>query len=292
MSTTTTPVGASAAHDKEFNALLRRLLISVNHVMLVSQHFGDFSSFSEEDAPAGLTLHEAANSLDRLYNEIDAWSVHHEHVAKPEKPKPGLGVFTDDSAARLSVPGLPPALSCPFCGRHDDIEISKTDEPIAKHGIWYDVSCGICGAQAPGAESALQAAQQWNKREIGAATESADEKPVGLGASDKTADRIRAFLMSVRPLRDALPAADQQDAYQLGRVTIERMANASQGTDDPDIVVTLSEAADVLSFLSWIEPFEPSNWWADPENAPSHVCGLEFVLRTLERSLRSREARS
>ena len=291
MSTTTTAV-AAPAHDKAFSALLRRLLVSISHVNLVTQHFGDFTSLSQEDAPAGLTLIEAARNLDQLYNEIDAWYVHHEHVAKLEKPKPGLGVFTDDSAARLPVPGLPPALSCPFCGRRDDIEISETDESIAKHGIWYEVSCGICGAQAPGAETAPQAAQQWNKRGIDPTAESADEKPVGPGASDKTADRIRAFLMSVRPLRDASPVADQQDAYQLGRVTIERMANASLGTDDPDIVVTLSEAADVLSFLSWIEPFEPRNWWTDPENAPSHVCGLEFVLRTLERSLRSGEARS
>lgn len=64
--------------------LSRRLLVAINQVMLVSQHFGDLTSLSPEDAPAGLTLYQAAQDLDQLYNELDAWEVQHEH-----RPKPG-----------------------------------------------------------------------------------------------------------------------------------------------------------------------------------------------------------
>ena len=285
MSTTTNTV-AAPAHDKEFSALLRRLLISVNHLELVSQHFGDLASLPQEHVPAAFTLQGAAEALDSFYNELDSWWVRHTHLPTDSRTF-GLGVFTDDTAARTHLPGLPPAQPCPFCVRVDDIMVSQVASSR------FRANCGICGADAPGADTALDAAHQWNKRgtpEI-VAPESTHEATTQVRsyASDNTADRIRAFLMSVRPLRGASHVADQ-DEYQRGRVTIERMANASHDTDEPDFVVTLSEAADVLKFLTWVEPFDPDHWWKDPENAPSHVCGLGFVLRTLERSLRSKEA--
>src|SRR5213079_962301 len=33
-----------------------------------------------------------------------------------------LGKFTDDDADRTPLPGLPPALPCPFCGDSEDIQ--------------------------------------------------------------------------------------------------------------------------------------------------------------------------
>ena len=346
-----------SAQSDEFGALFRRLLVSISHVRLVTQHFGDFTSLRPEDASAGLTLHQAAADLDRLYNELDVWYIGHEHFRKfgefspacaselsegqqrfrealsrhrevgtllgeivPDAleqedisraldnaethlsdavgvlrkardvfPTGRFGTFTGDDTARTPLTGLPPAHPCPFCGRHDDVMVSQIQADDHEQGPWFRANCGNCGVDALGDDTALGAAQQWNRRGIDPTTESADEKSVALGASDETADRIRAFLMSVRPLRGASHVADL-DEYQCGRVTIERMANASHDTDEPEIVVTLSEAADVLKFLTWVEPFEPDHWWKDPENAPSHVCGLGFVLRTLERSLRSKEA--
>jgi len=75
----------SAPAEDSFDDLFRRLLIAVSHIKLVSQHFGDLSGLSLEDSYAGMTLHEAANDLDQLYSEIDAWYVQHEHRPKTEE---------------------------------------------------------------------------------------------------------------------------------------------------------------------------------------------------------------
>ena len=151
-----------SALSDEFGALLRRLLVSVNHVMLVSQHFGDLADLPPEHAPAGITLHVAAQDLDVLYSEIDSWHVRHEHAPKPAGAL-GVGVFTEDDSARTPLASLPPAVPCPFCGRHDDIMVSQTNDAGSK-GEWFRASCGICGADAPGGETPLKAAEGWNTR--------------------------------------------------------------------------------------------------------------------------------
>jgi Lar family restriction alleviation protein len=80
-------------------------------------------------------------------------------VAAGLKQEPGR--FTDDDAHRTPLPGLPPALPCPFCGSVEDIMISRdkssTDES-------YRVQCGRCGVDAPGEATQLDAAKEWNKR--------------------------------------------------------------------------------------------------------------------------------
>jgi hypothetical protein len=143
----------------------------------------------------------------------------------------------------------------------------------------------------------------WNKRSQSAPVAVATSEPIAeadsavvaalppIGMSDKTADRIRAFLMSVRPLR-GVADVDGGDKYQRGRVLIERMAMSAKDEDHPSIALSPTHCADVLLFLSSIEPFEPATWWSDPKDSPSHVIGFVFVLRTLERSLRSKEAQS
>lgn len=153
-----------SAQSDEFTGLSRRLLVTVNHVVLVAQHFGDLADLPLDHVPAGMTLCEAAKDLDRLYEELDSWHVRHEHFAKPAGRQLGVGVFKDDGAERSPLPGFPPAAHCPFCRRHDDITVSKTDESRLERGKWHVVSCGVCGAQAPGAETIAESAQHWNKR--------------------------------------------------------------------------------------------------------------------------------
>jgi hypothetical protein len=152
-----------SAQSDEFASLSRRLLVSINHVALAAQSFGDLADLPREHVPAGMTLHEAAKDLDRLYDELDAWYVGHEHSPKSSSVS-GLGVFTDDGSLRSPLAGLPPALPCPFCGRHDDIMVSQIQDASHAEGTWFRANCGTCGVDAPGGDSPLVAAQEWNKR--------------------------------------------------------------------------------------------------------------------------------
>lgn len=290
-STRRTAASSLSAQTDEFAALSRRLLITINQVMLVSQHFGDLTSLSPDDVPAGLTLDQAAKDLDRLYNELDSWEVRHEHRMKASA---GLRAFTDDRPERIPLPDLPHAWPCPFCGRHDDIMVSQTQEAGHPHGPWFRASCGYCGVDAPGGETLLEAAQGWNTRadsaprgvgtaptvEAGSAA-AASELPAS-GASDKTADRIRAFLASVRPWDDFHVDA----RFHRGRALIDRMAMIATDTETPTLELSAAQCADVIQFLHHVEPFEPLTWWKDPEDAPSHLCGLSLVMQVLENNLR------
>jgi hypothetical protein len=78
------------------------------------------------------------------------------------------------------------------------------------------------------------------------------------------------------------------EAYQNGRGLIERLAACSLGTDYPHVTLMLNQCADVLSFLANSEPLEPRGWWKEPKDGPSHLVGLQFVLETLEESVRRR----
>ena len=48
-----------STQSEEFAGLSRRLLVTVNHVVLVSQHFGDLADLPAEHVAAGMTLCEA-----------------------------------------------------------------------------------------------------------------------------------------------------------------------------------------------------------------------------------------
>jgi len=104
------------------------------------------------------------------------------------------------------------------------------------------------------------------------------------GYSDSTALRILAFLASMQPLSGG---GGESDEFHRGRSIIERMAISAKGTEPPSIRLEADHCADVLTFLSHVEPIEPVNWWEDPEGSPSHTVGLQFVLRTLSDSLRA-----
>jgi hypothetical protein len=104
--------------------------------------------------------------------------------------------------------------------------------------------------------------------------------------TDGTAYRILAFLASVQ----RLSGGGSSDAdFERGRSIIERMAISAEGQDDPEIQLALDHCADVLQFLSFIEPLEPESWWQDPAEGPSHLVGFQFVLRTLRANLQPAE---
>lgn len=105
-----------------------------------------------------------------------------------------------------------------------------------------------------------------------------------IGYSEDTADRIRAFLSSVRPKRDAgdYPA----DVFEDVRPLIERVALSARGEGPPTARLSLAQCADVLELFTMMEPIDAEHWWEDPKGSPSHLCGFLFVLDTLIASLR------
>lgn len=111
------------------------------------------------------------------------------------------------------------------------------------------------------------------------------EKPPGL-ASDLTADRIRAYLASLRSLRGVSWRKDIEQMRQRGAASIERLASSAEGTDEPALMLSSSEGADILRFVSTCEPIEPRTWWAQPLSETSRACGFFFVLEAVERCLR------
>ena len=102
--------------------------------------------------------------------------------------------------------------------------------------------------------------------------------------NDRTDTRIRAYLASIRPMRDVIYQADIEEANQRGRALIERLALSAEEGDLPSLRLTAEGAADVLSFIHCSEPVDPATWWAYGEI--SHVCGFNDVLKAVEASLR------
>ena len=107
------PAGSSlSAQSDEYAGLSRRLLVTVNHIELVAQRFGDLADLPPDYVAAGMTLCEAAKDLDRLYEEIDSWYVRHEHFAKPAGRQLGVGVFKGNRVVPTAwrLQGLPAIL--------------------------------------------------------------------------------------------------------------------------------------------------------------------------------------
>jgi hypothetical protein len=106
--------------------------------------------------------------------------------------------------------------------------------------------------------------------------------------NDDTGARIHAFLASMKPCVNGQFVPEEQAAFDRGRFAVVQMAAIARNTDDaPGIIFPPSTCADVLSFLSKVCPVEPRDWWVDSKDV-SHVCGLMFVLMTLEESIRRR----
>ena len=112
-----------------------------------------------------------------------------------------------------------------------------------------------------------------------------DHNDTDVDINDRTRERIRAFIYSLRPLRGSDLAAS--DEYQDGRVLLERLADsAGESAHNPTLRFSIEQCAQVCDYLRTIEPFEPANWWVDPEDAPSRTCGFQFVVGAIAASLR------
>jgi len=131
---------------------------------------------SDELQAAALQAHQAACAMDAIHasgsreetiddayglvqNAVEALS---QRLYELAQRRLGTGVFTDASADRVPYKNFPPALACGFCGSAKDIYIAETQQHDGNP--WFRVSCGQCGLDAGGAETAREAAEQWNER--------------------------------------------------------------------------------------------------------------------------------
>ncbi len=110
------------------------------------------------------------------------------------------------------------------------------------------------------------------------------------GCSEQTADRIRAYLASVH-VPDDLGSATADYAWEQGRKLIERMAQSAKDLMAPSVRLSIEECADMLQFVQFVQPIKPCEFWKDPKDAPSQVVGYDFVLMTIEASLRESSLR-
>lgn len=128
-------------------------------------------------------------------------------------------------------------------------------------------------------------------RELGASAEISSQPPAveveACHQNDRTDNRIRAYLASMAPIRGVGSYRDDiEEANRRGRSLIERLALSASGYEDPQLRLTAEQMADVLSFVTCVEPVDLKGWWKDTLNGPSHVCGFHSVLRALQASLR------
>jgi hypothetical protein len=75
-----------------------------------------------------------------------------------------------------------------------------------------------------------------------------------LFASSKKADRLRAYLASVRQLRGTVFTAEIDERIYRGRSLVERLALSAEDEGMPDLELSSTEVADVLCFISCVEP--------------------------------------
>jgi hypothetical protein len=97
-----------------------------------------------------------------------------------------------------------------------------------------------------------------------------------------------AFLTSMEPMGGLNEEFLDSEDFHYARKLIERLAACPKDAlDKPAIVMPLSDCAEILWFLTKIEPREKRDWWVDDsEDAPSPVVGLQIVLQAIEESIR------
>jgi hypothetical protein len=104
--------------------------------------------------------------------------------------------------------------------------------------------------------------------------------------SSMTSDRLRAYLLSVRQLRGTVFIPEIDERIYRGRSLIERLALSAEDEGMPDLELTSTDIADVLCFISCVEPVSRETWWTEPSDAPCHITGHMLLLQALEASLR------
>jgi hypothetical protein len=132
--------------------------------------------------------------------------------------------------------------------------------------------------------------QSTERRALSSAVAREPQLPIGAAPpeSDDTAERLRAFLASIRPRRD-VEFSDDEFLYQ-GRALIEQLAASSIECGMPTLRLTRKQCVTVLEFMSSCEPIDLKNWWLD-KNSISHVCGYMKVLQALAESVGALGAR-
>jgi hypothetical protein len=96
--------------------------------------------------------------------------------------------------------------------------------------------------------------------------------------------RIHAYLAAMRPRRDVAVESEHEEAYHRGRSAIEHLANSAMGEDQPELILTASQCADILCFMHYSAPIPPGRSLS--ENEASYLAGQNLVLEALENSLR------
>jgi hypothetical protein len=107
-----------------------------------------------------------------------------------------------------------------------------------------------------------------------------------------TADRIRAYLASMRPLEAGEWREDIEAGIQRGHSLIERLALSAKGEDQPTMKLSPAQCADVLTYMSCVEPIDGASWWDSDLDIVSHICGYNAILDAMSDSLREIEAAS
>jgi hypothetical protein len=198
------------------------------------------------NSPFSVLMHRLEVASDKL----DLVVAHYPDPSQLGAGDLGAIAITRDVAAELSV-------------LYGDFSDGLSDAGLVQHGPWVD--------RFP--EDLPESPEEETESE----TEPAD--------SDNTGPRIHAYLASVRPLHGVAGISDRPE-FQRGRALVERMAVTAPGTDAPTLKLSAAQCADVLYFISHVEPLEPQTWWQDPKYGPSHFVGYTFVLETLQGALR------
>lgn len=134
-------------------------------------------------------------------------------------------------------------------------------------------------------EFLLKSPQEWSRP---AEAPSEQPQPSGEADSDRTADRIRAFLDRVQTLSGCVFDEERTATHKRAQKAIERLAASAHKTEAPQATLTVAECADVLRYLADIEPVDAATWFDD--SGVSHLCGQMFIFEALERSLRGAQS--
>jgi Lar family restriction alleviation protein len=96
-----------------------------------------------------------------------------------------MNITTDARPARFTdhchgqpIPGTPPPLPCPFCGRADMMGVKELE--LQNDANVYLVECEECGTEGPSRETQLAAALAWNSRPGSTGSSSDDTRVPGI----------------------------------------------------------------------------------------------------------------
>lgn len=110
----------SNIHSNPFADIMRRFLITIGHVQLAADKFGDLSELPAGYEQAGLTVCEAAKSLNKLHDELDQWSVQHTPRGNPFGEAASLQAIREQQDRQLRLIGMLEVLEA-ACGNNQPV---------------------------------------------------------------------------------------------------------------------------------------------------------------------------